>query len=122
MTKSKQKVALVIGSGAIKCAASIGMFQVLEEENINVDLVVGCSGGAIYGVGIAAGMNLADIQELSDSTWTKDLMQDYLSNLKASKDGTLKFNERSGLVDDSDCVAVFLRCVAPATSSRPTEA
>jgi len=101
MTKSKKKVALVIGSGAIKCAASIGMFQVLEEENINVDLVVGCSGGAIYGVGIAAGMNLADIQELSDSTWTKDLMQDYLSNLKASKDGTLKFNERSGLVDDS---------------------
>ena len=91
----------MIGSGAIKCAASIGMFQVLEEENIEVDLVVGCSGGAIYGVGIAAGMPHAELKELSDSTWTKDLMQDYMVNLKASKDGSLKFNERSGLVNDT---------------------
>ncbi len=101
MTKTKRKVALVIGSGAIKCAASIGMFQVLEEEDIEVGLVVGCSGGAIYGVGIAAGMPLDDIQKLSNSTWTKDLMQDYMVNLKASKDGSLKFNERSGLVNDT---------------------
>ena len=101
MTKTKKKVALVIGSGAIKCAASIGMFQVLEEEDIEVNLVVGCSGGAIYGVGIAAGMAPDELQELSDNTWTKDLMQDYMVNLKASKDGSLKFNERSGLVNDS---------------------
>ena len=101
MSNSNKRVALVIGSGAIKCAASIGMFQVLKEENIEVDLVVGCSGGAIYGVGIAAGLDPVEIQELSDSTWTKDLMQGYLINLKASKDGSLKFNERSGLVDDS---------------------
>jgi len=91
----------VIGSGAIKCAASIGMFQVLEEANIEVDLVVGCSGGAIYGVGKAFGFELDEIKELSDATWTKDLMQGYMMNLKASKDGTLAFNERSGMVDDS---------------------
>ncbi len=101
MSESKKRIALVIGSGAIKCAASIGMYQVLAEENIEVDLVVGCSGGAIYGVGIAAGMEVDEIKALSDSTWTKDLMQDYLVNLKASKDGTLKFDERSGLVNDS---------------------
>ena len=101
MSNSKKRVALVIGSGAIKCAASIGMFQLLKEEGIEVDLVVGCSGGAIYGVGIAAGMDPEEIQALSDSTWTKELMQGYLVNLKASKDGSLKFNERSGLVDDS---------------------
>lgn len=101
MGKSKKSVALVIGSGAIKCAASIGMFQVLKEADIDIDLVVGCSGGAIYGVGISAGMDPGEIKALSDDTWTKDLMQDYLINLKASKDGTLKFNERSGLVDDT---------------------
>ena len=107
MSKSKKRVALVIGSGAIKCAASIGMFQVLKEENIEIDLVVGCSGGAIYGVGIAAGMDPVEIQDLSDSTWTKDLMQGYLVNLKASKDGTLKFNERSGLVDNFLTLPVY---------------
>jgi NTE family protein len=101
MSETNKKVALVIGSGAIKCAASIGMFQVLEEEQIEVDLVVGCSGGAIYGVGIANGMKTDEIKEISDATWTKDLMQDYVLNLKASKDGSLKFNERSGLVDDT---------------------
>ncbi|MFO7670725.1 MAG: patatin-like phospholipase family protein [Bacteroidales bacterium] len=101
MTDSKKRVALVIGSGAIKCAASIGMFQVLEEENIEVDLVVGCSGGAIYGVGIAAGMEPDEIQQVSDSTWTRNLMQDYMVNLKASKDGSLIFTERSGLVNDA---------------------
>jgi NTE family protein len=100
MSDSKKRVALVIGSGAIKCAASIGMFQVLEEENIEVDLVVGCSGGAIYGVGKAFGWELDKIREQSDTTWTKDLMQGYLVNLKASKDGTLAFNERSGMVED----------------------
>ena len=100
MTKKNKKVALVIGSGAIKCVGAIGLFQTLQEEDINVDLVVGCSGGAIYGSGISMGMSLENIIEWSEVTWTKDLMQDYTLNLKASKDGTLKFNERSGLVND----------------------
>jgi NTE family protein len=101
MTESIKRVAVVIGSGAIKCAASIGMLQVLEKEDIDVDLVVGCSGGAIYGVGIAAGMSTEEIQALSDATWKKEMMEGYLVNLKASKDGTLPFNERSGLVNDA---------------------
>jgi len=101
MKTSNKRVALVIGSGAIKCAASIGMFQVLAEENIEVDLVVGSSGGAIYGVGISRGMGMDEIISLSESTWKKEMLQGYIANLKASKDGTLKFNERSGMVDDS---------------------
>jgi NTE family protein len=98
---SKKGITLVIGSGAIKCAASIGMWQTLVEENIQVDMVVGCSAGSIYGAGIAMGMSVDEIKMWSERTWTKGLMQDYLVNLKASKDGTLKFTERSGLVDDS---------------------
>ena len=94
-------MALVIGSGAIKCAASIGMVQVLREEGFETDLVVGCSGGAIYGVGIAAGMSTETIREISDATWTKELMDGYLVNLKASRDNTLAFNEKSGLVNDA---------------------
>ncbi len=99
--ESQKGITLVIGSGAIKCAASIGMWQTLVEENIQVDMVVGCSAGSIYGAGIAMGMSVDEIKMWSERTWTTELMQDYLINLKASKDGTLKFNERSGLVDDS---------------------
>jgi NTE family protein len=97
----KKHVTLVIGSGGIKCAASLGLVEVFESEGINVDSVVGCSGGSIYGAGIAMGMDLKEIQKWSEFAWTKDLMQGYTTNLKASKDGSLKFNERSGLVDDS---------------------
>ncbi len=98
---NKKGITLVIGSGAIKCAASMGMWQALAEENIQVDMVVGCSAGSIYGAGIAMGMSIEEIKMWSERTWTSDLMQDYIMNLKASKDGTLKFTERSGLVDDS---------------------
>ncbi len=97
----KKGITLVIGSGAIKCAASIGLWQVLTEENIQVDMVVGCSAGSIYGAGIAMGMTIDEIKMWSERTWTTELMQDYMINLKASKDGSLKFNEKSGLVNDS---------------------
>ena len=97
----KKGITLVIGSGAIKCAASIGMWQTLVEEDIEVDLVIGCSAGSIYGAGIAMGMSVDEIKKWSERTWTTELMQDYLLNLKASKDGTLKYDERSGLVNDT---------------------
>jgi len=99
--RKKTGITLVIGSGAIKCAASLGMWQILIEENIEVDMVVGCSAGSIYGAGIAMDMSLEEIKYWSEKTWTTELMQDYIVNLKASKDGTLKYNERSGLVNDS---------------------
>lgn len=99
--KNKKRVALVIGSGGIKCAAAIGLWRVLVEENIHVESIVGCSGGSLYGALIANGSELKVMEEMSTMLWTKDIMQGYTENLKASKDGTLRFNERSGLVDDS---------------------
>jgi NTE family protein len=97
---SRNRIALVIGSGGIKCTAAIGMWHVLQEEGIHVDSIVGCSGGSIYGTSFAKGESVETMQALSKSLWTGDIMQGYTANLKASKDGTLRFNERSGLVDD----------------------
>ena len=48
-------VALVIGSGGVKCAAAIGLQRCLNQEQIPIELVVGCSGGAIYAAAIALG-------------------------------------------------------------------
>jgi NTE family protein len=53
--RDKPRIALVIGSGSVKCAAAIGLKRVLEREQIDLDLVVGCSGGAIYASLIALG-------------------------------------------------------------------
>ena len=98
---SKKRIALVIGSGGIKCAAAAGLWRVLQEEGIVVDSVVGCSGGSMYAALIENHVDLKIMEDWSRTLWTSDIMQGYTENLKASKDGTLRFNERSGLVDDS---------------------
>jgi len=98
---AKKRIALVIGSGGIQCTAAIGLWRVLQEENIKIDSVVGCSGGSLYGALIANHTDVNDMQAWSRILWTSDIMQGYTESLKSSKDGTLRFNERSGLVDDS---------------------
>jgi NTE family protein len=98
---NKKSVALVFGSGGIKCAAVVGLWRVLNEEDIEVESIVGCSGGSLYGALIANGTELEKVEEMSRTFWTSDIMQGYTESLKASKDGSLRFNERSGLVDDS---------------------
>ena len=45
---AKQRIGLVIGSGALKCVAALGLFKVLEREGIGIDPAVGCSGSSIY--------------------------------------------------------------------------
>lgn len=98
---SNKRVSLVIGSGGIKCAAAAGLWHVLRSENIEVESVVGCSGGSMYAALIANHVSEEDMVAWSKSLWTSDIMQGYTENLKASKDGSLRFNERSGLVNDS---------------------
>jgi NTE family protein len=98
---AKKRIALVIGSGGIKCAAAVGMWRVLQEENIPIDGVVGCSGGSMYGALIAGHANVEEMESLSNAMWTSEIMQGYTESLKASKDGSLRFTERSGLVDDA---------------------
>jgi len=97
----KRRISIVIGSGGIKCAAAIGMWRVFQEEGISINSVVGCSGGSLYGAFIADGSDVDIMADLSNNLWTSEIMQGYTANLKASKDGSLRFNERSGLVDDT---------------------
>lgn len=61
LMNAKKRIALVIGSGGIKCAAAIGMWRVLQEEGIQIGSVVGCSGGSMYGALIARGYTLLQV-------------------------------------------------------------
>ena len=49
----RSRIALVIGSGGVKCAAALGLQQALRDEGIEIDLVVGCSGGSLYAAATA---------------------------------------------------------------------
>jgi len=66
-------VSLVIGSGSVKCAAAIGVAQVLHESGIRIDRVVGCSGGALFATLIAMGCSTDQARELTLRLWTQDI-------------------------------------------------
>ena len=67
MTQSKeyQKVALVLGSGGARGLAHIGVLKVLESQNIPIDLIVGCSIGAIVGGAYASGLPVRRIEKIA---------------------------------------------------------
>jgi NTE family protein len=58
---------LVLGGGAAKGYAHIGVIQVLEEEGIKPDLVVGASMGTLVGAFYAAGFSSSQMAEIGRS-------------------------------------------------------
>ncbi|VTU25242.1 patatin-like phospholipase family protein [Variovorax sp. PBL-E5] len=66
-------VTLVIGSGSVKCAASIGVVKALAEAGIGIDRVVGCSGGALFAAGVALGFDAARMTDITLRTWTRKM-------------------------------------------------
>lgn len=103
MTARRPRLAMVIGSGGLKCAASIGVMQVLEQENIAVDLVVGCSGGTVFGVGIALGFSSEKMDEARKKGWTSDVTKklDWRSLRKIVFPKLGGFDDYIGVFDDS---------------------
>src|SRR5688500_9327203 len=57
-------VGLALGGGAARGFAHIGVLQVLEEAGISIDIVAGCSSGAIIGALFAAGISAQQQHEL----------------------------------------------------------
>lgn len=107
MSENSKRIGLVIGSGGVKCAASIGLMNVLAEEGIPIDMVVGCSGGSLYTTSIALGYSLEQMQVATENFWTPNIMKDYAANLSAFQSGQKRFTQHSGLVDDEPLLAVL---------------
>ncbi|MBN1779218.1 MAG: patatin-like phospholipase family protein [Candidatus Buchananbacteria bacterium] len=54
-TDNNKKIGLALGGGFIRGTAQIGVIEVLEENNIPIDLVAGCSSGSAVAGAYAAG-------------------------------------------------------------------
>lgn len=67
------KVALVIGWGSVKCAASLGLMRVLHREGIEIDLLVGCGAGSMYAAMLALGYDIEEIIAINQRLWTKEV-------------------------------------------------
>lgn len=71
-----KKLALVLGGGASKGYAHIGVLQVLEDNNITPSLIVGTSMGAIVGAMYASGKDCKHMRDVSLKL-TKNKVMDF---------------------------------------------
>lgn len=105
----RRRVALVIGAGSVKCAAALGMWKVLQREGIDIDLVVGCSGGSLYASAMALGYDLGTSVRLTREMWTPSLTRrrDVRSILAAFMPRLFRFDGAFGMVDDRPMLAAL---------------
>ena len=105
----RKRVAVVIGAGSVQCAAALGMWKVLQREGIDIDLLVGCSGGSLYASAIAMGYDLESSMRLTRDMWTPSLTRkrDVRSMLSAFMPRLFKFDGAFGMVDDRPMMAAL---------------
>ncbi|MGE0126852.1 MAG: patatin-like phospholipase family protein [Blastocatellales bacterium] len=94
------KIALVLGTGGIKAMASLALFEFLEEQKIPIDLMVGCSGGALACATIGMGTRPAEVREMGMAKLEKRLFTqlDYQSLLGIFNPHLGNFDKKSGIL------------------------
>jgi NTE family protein len=99
--KERPKIALVLGTGGIKANAGLALFEFLKEQNIPIDLMVGCSGGAMVCASIGAGYSPEQVRALSVERMHKKLFTklDRRSVLGVFNSRLGTFDKTSGLLD-----------------------
>ena len=97
----KNRLSVVIGSGGVLCAASLGLSKALSREGLIPGMAVGCSGGSIYAAIIALGIEPDEAEQLTLNLFTSDVFEGYTSNLKSALSGETRFTEASSLIDDN---------------------
>ncbi|HHY61341.1 MAG TPA: patatin family protein [Clostridia bacterium] len=87
------KVGLVLGAGAAKGFAHLGVLKVLEAENIPFDLIVGCSMGSVFGALYGAGVDLHLLEKMLEH-----LPQKQLFDLAVPKMGLIRGHRLEALL------------------------
>jgi len=88
------KIAVVLGAGASKGFAHIGVLKVLEANKIPVHMVVGTSAGSFVGSMYAYGFNAFELQKLSF-----DIQKDDIIDLTIPDNGFIKGEKLEGYIN-----------------------
>ena len=109
MSHQTKKIALVIGAGSVKCAAALGLWKVLEREDIHFDMIVGCSGGSIYAAAMAMGFSLQECIESTKKLWNRSITEErnWPALVSMMLPGLLKFDNRFSLMSDRAMLRSF---------------
>jgi len=71
--KGPPKIALVLGGGAARGFAHVGVIRVLEQEKIPLQMIVGTSAGSLIGALYAADPNSFNLEWLAFSIEKEDI-------------------------------------------------
>jgi NTE family protein len=109
MGNKKKRIALVVGAGSVKCAAALGLWRVLESEDIHFDMIIGCSGGSLYAAAMAMGFSLQDCIDNTKKLWNRSITQQRNWRALASVilPGVFKFDHRFSLMSDAPMLRSF---------------
>jgi NTE family protein len=100
-------VGVVLGGGAAFGITHVGVLKVLEEHDIPIDMLVGCSMGSLVAVGYAGGFRAADMMDIAGRVGT------VWNTLSVLRDVTLT---RPALFTGDRLVELLLPLVEPMTS------
>ena len=92
------KIAVVLGAGASKGFAHIGVLKVLEAQNVPVHMVVGTSAGSLVGSLYASGKNAFELQDIA-MKMERDKVIDY--DWKVWKGGLIKGEKLENFINAS---------------------
>lgn len=108
----RKRVALVIGAGSVKCAAALGLWRVLKRDGIELDMLVGTSGGSIYAASMALGRTVEESTALTQSLWTSDISSktNWRGLLGAFMPKLFGFDGGLALLDDGPIEHALQRC------------
>lgn len=68
----RPRIGLALSGGAARGIAHVGVLRALEENQIPVDAIVGASAGALVGGAYAAGLSIAELEQLArDFRWRR---------------------------------------------------
>jgi NTE family protein len=111
ISQDRKKVGIVVGSGGIKSMAAIGLIEFLEENNVDVDLLVGCSGGGIIAALQGIGYRGEEIFEICLTNLNKKeiFKLDYRSILGIANLPFTAFNKSSGILKNIPILDVYKR-------------
>ncbi len=90
------KIALVLGAGAAKGFAHIGVFKVMEANKIPIDFIIGTSAGSVAGAFYAYGYKAYDLQSLAMKVEKSDVV-----DLTFPKNGFIKGEKLENFINKS---------------------
>jgi len=70
----RKKIGLALGSGGPRGLAHIGVIKALLEHHIPIDIIAGCSAGALIGGLYASLGNIKEVEKISTTLTKKDLL------------------------------------------------